>query len=135
MAARSAPTVPPPGRARRNRETCYGGVQYFFTGRYLQTQEGIENPLPTLNAIHDFSQQDKGFGYMSTFVDPWTRLSLIMGTSTSEFPDSERAQCAAQFGSHPGARSFQLQFRQLNERQDEDTQFAVLALQRSVEWL
>ena len=64
---------------------CFGGVQYFFTGRYLQTTEGIENPLPTLNAIHDFSQQEKGFAYMSTFVDPWTRLSLIAGTATTSF--------------------------------------------------
>ena len=64
---------------------CFPGVQYFVTGRYLQTTEGIENPLPTLNAIHDFSSQEKGFAYMSAFVDPTTRLSLIAGTSTSNF--------------------------------------------------
>ena len=64
---------------------CFPGVQYLFTGRYLQTTEGIENPIPSLNAIHDFSQQAKGFAYMSTFVDPVTRLSLIAGTSTSWF--------------------------------------------------
>ncbi len=51
----------------------------------MQTTEGIENPLPTLNAIHDFSQQEQGFAYMSTFVDPYTRLSLIAGTSTANF--------------------------------------------------
>ena len=69
-------------------------MQYFFTGRYLQTQEGIENPLPTLNAIHDFSQQDKGFGYMSTFIDPWTRLTMMMATSTTSFqiPNVPNAQ-------------------------------------------
>jgi hypothetical protein len=64
---------------------CFPGVQYFFTGRYLQTTEGIENPLPSLNAIHDLSQQEKGFAYMSTFVDPTTRLSLIAGTAVSRF--------------------------------------------------
>ena len=52
---------------------CFAGVQYFFTGRYLQTNEGIENPLPSYCPIHDFSQQEKGFAYMSTFVDPTTR--------------------------------------------------------------
>ena len=51
----------------------------------MQTTEGIENPLPTLNAIHDFSQQEKGFAYMSAFVDPDTRLSLITGTSNNTF--------------------------------------------------
>ena len=113
-------------------ESCYGGVQYFFTGRYLQTQEGIENPLPTLNAIHDFSQQDKGFGYMSTFVDPWTRLSLIMATSTASFqiPNVPNAQPFSGITSAFGVSSFNS--AGLNERQDEDTQLAVLALQRSV---
>ena len=113
-------------------ESCYGGVQYFFTGRYLQTQEGIENPLPTLNAIHDFSQQDKGFGYMSTFVDPWTRLSLIMATSTASFqiPNVPNAQPFSGITSAFGTTSFNS--GGLNERQDEDTQLAVLALQRSV---
>ncbi len=133
MAARSDRTARR-GRAPKQSaaSTCYGGVQYFFTGRYLQTQEGIENPLPTLNAMHDFSQQEKGFGYMSTFVDPWTRLSLIMGTSTNTYQIPERARRAALFAgltSAFGVSSFDS--TQLNERQDEDTQFGVLALQRS----
>ena len=65
--------------------TCPGGVQYFVSGRYLQNTEGIENPLPTLNAIHDFSSQEKGFAYASTFIDPYTRLTLLAGTATSNF--------------------------------------------------
>jgi outer membrane receptor protein involved in Fe transport len=115
---------------------CFPGVQYFFSGRYLQTTEGIENPLPTLNAIHDFSQQGKGFGYMSTFVDPYTRLSLIAGTSTSTFqiPNVIGAPVGT-MGNPPvtnvnGITTFNS--AQLNENQYEDTQFGVLALQRSV---
>ena len=71
---------------------CFSGVQYYFTGRYLQTTEGIENPTPMLNAIHDFSHQASGFAYMSTFVDPATRLSLIAGTSynTFQIPNTPR---------------------------------------------
>jgi hypothetical protein len=64
---------------------CFAGVQYYFTGRYLQNTVGIENPTPAYNAIHDFSQQEKGFAYMSTFVDPTTRVSLIAGTATTRF--------------------------------------------------
>src|SRR5580693_2476471 len=64
---------------------CFPGVQYYFTGRYLQTTVGIENPTPAYNAIHDFSQQEKGFAYMSAFVDPTTRVSLIAGTSNNNF--------------------------------------------------
>ena len=78
-------TAAAPGRLSRQSSACFGGVQYFVTGSYLQTTEGIENPLPTLNAIHDFSSQEKGFAYMSTFIDPYTRLTLMVGTATSNF--------------------------------------------------
>ena len=65
--------------------SCFGGVQYFFSGSYLQTNEGIENSLPFLNPIHDFSRQERGFAYLSTFLDPYTRLSLIGGTYNANF--------------------------------------------------
>jgi outer membrane receptor protein involved in Fe transport len=123
----AAPTLvskaPPPTAAN-----CSSGVQYFFTGRYLQTTEGIENPTPSLEAIHDFSQQEKGFGYMSTFIDPYTRLTLLAGTSTSTFqiPDNPGQALAPEF---PNST---FDSATLNEDQYEDTQFAMLALQRSV---
>jgi opacity protein-like surface antigen/outer membrane receptor protein involved in Fe transport len=116
--------------------SCYGGVQYYFTGNYLQTNEGIENPLPTLNAIHDFSKQERGFAYMSTFVDPATRLSLIAGTSTNAFqiPNVLNAPVGT-LGNPPvtsvnGITTFNS--ANLNENQFEQTQFGVLALQRSI---
>ncbi len=114
---------------------CFPGVQYFFTGRYLQTTEGIENPTPSLNAIHDFSRQEKGFAYLSTFVDPTTRLSLIAGTATSSFqiPDVP-GQPVGMMGNPPVTSAFGItnfNSAQLNENQTESTQFGVLALQKS----
>jgi TonB-dependent receptor-like protein len=124
----------PPGAAAKpsSAATCFGGVQYFFTGSYLQTTEGIENPLPTLNAIHDFSSQEKGFAYMSTFVDPYTRLSLIAGTATSNFqiPDVPGAPISSALVPPLSLGNFNS--AQLNENQFEQTQYGVLALQRSV---
>src|ERR1700722_11845917 len=64
---------------------CFAGVQYYFTGRYLQNTVGLENSTPAYNAIHDFTQQDRGFAYMSAFVDPTTRISLIAGTANTNF--------------------------------------------------
>ena len=114
---------------------CFPGVQYLFTGRYLQTTEGIENPTPSLNAIHDFSQQAKGFAYMSTFVDPVTRLSLIAGTSTSWFQiPNVPGQPVGLNGNPPVTSAFGItnfNSAALNENQYENTQFGVLALQRS----
>jgi hypothetical protein len=111
---------------------CFPGVQYFFSGRYLQTTEGIENPLPTLNAIHDLSNQYKGFAYMSTFVDPATRLSLIAGSATNWFqiPNVTGASLNPAMSSAFGVTNFNS--ADLNENQYENTQFGVLALQRSI---
>jgi outer membrane receptor protein involved in Fe transport len=120
------------GAAKPSSSVCFGGVQYFLTGSYLQTTEGIENPLPTLNAIHDFSSQEKGFAYASTFIDPYTRLTLMAGTSTSNFqiPNVPGAPISSTLVPPLSLGTFNS--AQLNENQYEDTQFGVLALQRSV---
>ncbi len=119
---------PAPGAA------CIGGLQYFVTGHYLQTTEGIENPLPTLNAIHDFSQQEKGFAYASDLPRPLYALKPDCGDVDSELPDSERSRCTGAAPAHCAPRIGVTGFNssKLNENQDEDTQFGVLALQRSV---
>jgi outer membrane receptor protein involved in Fe transport len=114
---------------------CFPGVQYFFSGRYLQTTEGIENTLPTLNAIHDFSSQEKGFAYMSAFIDPYTRLSLIAGTAVNNFQiPNVNGAAVGQLGNPPVTSAFgvtNFNSAQLNENQFEQTQYGVLALQRS----
>jgi opacity protein-like surface antigen/outer membrane receptor protein involved in Fe transport len=110
--------------------TCFGGVQYFFTGSYLQTNEGIENSMPFLNPIHDFSRQERGFAYLSTFLDPYTRLSLIAGTYTANFQIPNVTNAPTVLTSAFGVTTFDSS--KLNERQNEQTQYGVLALQRSV---
>jgi outer membrane receptor protein involved in Fe transport len=130
-------TAPGAAKAPSSSATdCFPGVQYLFTGRYLQTTEGIENPLPSYSAIHDFSQQERGFAYMSTFVDQVTRLSLIAGTSTNWFQiPNVPGQPVGAMGNPPVTSAFgvtNFNSAALNENQYEDTQFGVLALQRSV---
>jgi TonB dependent receptor-like, beta-barrel len=130
----TCPTITPaPGTKALPSADCFPGVQYFVTGRYLQTKEGLENSLPSYSPIHDFSQQEKGFAYLSTFVDPYTRLSLIAGTATSSFqiPNSPGQPVGLNGGvtSAFGVTTFNSAL--LNENQYEDTQYSVLALQRS----
>ena len=122
-----------PTKAPASSANCFGGVQYYFTGSYLQTNEGIENSTPFLNPVHDFSQQERGFAYMSTFIDPYTRLSLIAGTYNATF------QIPNVFNTplFPGIATPVFGFSnfdssKLNERQNEQTQYGVLALQRSI---
>jgi outer membrane receptor protein involved in Fe transport len=132
----NCPTATPaPGTHALPSADCFAGVQYYFTGRYLQTNMGIENPTPAYNAIHDFSQQEKGFAYMSTFIDPTTRLSLIAGTAYSTFQiPNVPGKPVGQAGNPPvtdafGVTSFNSAL--LNENQNELTQYGVLALQKS----
>jgi len=112
---------------------CFPGVQYYFTGRYLQTTVGIENPTSAYNAIHDFSHQERGFAYMSAFIDPTTRVSLIAGTANNNFqipnvpgaPIGQNGFVTNAFG----VTSFDS--AHLNENQWELTHFGVLSVQTS----
>jgi hypothetical protein len=91
---------------------------------------------PSVNPIHDFSQQEKGFAYVSSFIDPTTRVSLIAGTATSAFQiPNVPGQPVGQAGNPPVTSAYGItDFNSalLDETQIEDTQYAVLALQRSL---
>ncbi|MGB6282844.1 MAG: TonB-dependent receptor, partial [Xanthobacteraceae bacterium] len=126
----SANSAQPTKAPASSSATCFGGVQYFFTGSYLQTNEGIENPTPFLNPVHDFSRQERGFAYLSTFLDPYTRLSLIAGTYNANFQIPNVFNAPTVLPSAFGVTTFDSS--KLNERQNEQTQYGVLALQRSV---
>ena len=67
----------------------YGGVEgntdYYVTGRYLSTGLGLENPIATLNAIHDHSEQGKFFAYTSTLLDPTARVVTISGFGETRY--------------------------------------------------
>ena len=62
-----------------------GQIDYYFTGEYLHNAIGIENPTSSFNAIHDVSDQPRGFAYVSGIIDPNTRLTAILGASRSQF--------------------------------------------------
>jgi len=107
-----------------------GQTQYFVSGRFLQNNLGIENPTPSNEAIHDRTSQEKGFAYVSTVLDPTSRLTYIGGVSNSTF------QIPNNPGQTPnntafGVSNFDSTF--LNEHQNEFNQFNVVAYQKSAE--
>jgi outer membrane receptor protein involved in Fe transport len=67
----------------------YGGsidnTQYFFSGRGNWNNLGIENPTPSISAIHDHTDQGKFFAYVSTAINDTQRVSVISGASYSAF--------------------------------------------------
>jgi opacity protein-like surface antigen len=121
-------------RETQNYSMQYGGktgsTEYFFAGRYLQDILGIQNPTPSLNAIHDRTSQERGFAYVSTIIDPNTRLSFIGGTATSKFQIPDIPGMVPTFAAF-GLTNFNS--ANLNENQAERYQFGLVALQKSID--
>ncbi len=109
----------------------FGNTEYFFTGRGFTSSEGIQNPTPTLNAIHDRTYQGDFFSYTSTMIDDYTRVSTIFGNVSNHYqiPNNPGQPFAMGVTSAFGVSSFNS--ANLNERQAEQNNFAVLAWQKS----
>lgn len=105
-----------------------GATQYFVSGRYFGSDLGLENPTPSNSAIHDHTDQGKGFAYVSTVLDPTTRLTYIGGAAYSRFQIPNNPGQPPQFTAF-GVSDFDS--AHLNENQREFNQFNVLALQYS----
>jgi outer membrane receptor protein involved in Fe transport len=126
----------------------YGGstgkLTYYTTGSYLGNDLGIENPTRGSNAIHDHTDQVKGFGFMSYLINSTTKISLMFGSYDGWFripnnpgqspyvgwpappanPANVAALAAAGFGTFNSSS--------LNERQYENNRYGVIALQSSI---
>ena len=99
---------------------------YFVTGNYLESDIGIENPTSSRNAIHDHTNQTKGFSYVSYLLNEDARVSFMFGTTNNRFqipnnPGQDPAYTLDGGDSVDSAR--------LDARQREITRFGVLALQ------
>ncbi len=62
-----------------------GGFNYFVSGSYLQNDLGIENPTRARTAIHDRTEQFRGFAYVSQILSDTSRLSAFGGTAIGRF--------------------------------------------------
>ena len=107
----------------------YGGsegqMNYYLTGTYLQSNAGIESPTPG-SPIHDNTEQNRAFGYISYLLNDNMRLGAIIGHSLGNF----------QIPNNPGQTpQYQLQgvtsypSADLNESQRELNDYGILSLQ------
>lgn len=62
-----------------------GAFSYYLTGSYLRNSLGIENPTNSADALHDQTQQNKGFGYLSYLLSDTSRVNLLFGTTDNRF--------------------------------------------------
>jgi outer membrane receptor for ferrienterochelin and colicins len=105
-----------------------GALNYFVTGDFMRNNLGIESPYNTITPIHDETRQYHGFGYFEYILNPDNRISWILGTSHTQFQIPNTPGLTPSLGfnvdgitDYPSAN--------LNERQTEITQYAIVSLQ------
>jgi len=106
-----------------------GATDYFFTGRYFRSNLGIENTTSSYNPVHDHTAQGREFSYVSTQIDPDTRLTYIGGTFIGRYQIPNTPGVAPSFTAF-GQSDFNS--ARIDQRQNEFTNFNVVAVQRSV---
>jgi outer membrane receptor protein involved in Fe transport len=102
-----------------------GATQYFLSGRYLQSEQGLESATPTANPIHDDTSQERFFGYGSTFLDDADRLTYMTGAWVGRFqiPNVLGEQPLGDYGPDT------LSSADINENEKDRFFFALVALQ------
>ena len=104
-----------------------GAWDWYITGDFLQNPVGIENPTALFSPIHDDSNQAHGFAHISAIIDDQTRISVLAGAYGGYFQIPNNPGQAPVYTVN-GASDFDS--AALNERQRENTQFAILSLQK-----
>jgi len=102
-----------------------GQTEYFLTARYLQSDEGLENAMPTENPVHDRTSQEKLFGYTSTLLGENSRLIVMGGLFDGHFqiPDVAGQTPLGDFG------PANLSSSRINETETDQFWFGMVALQ------
>ncbi len=108
----------------------FGRLNLFASGSYLRSDMGIANPTPEKDAIHNRTEQYRGFAYLSYLLDDVSRLSLFGGTSVGRFQIPNRPGEAPQF-SLRGRTAFDS--AKLDQNQRQQTHFGALAYQYSAD--
>ena len=118
----------------------YGGSQgklnYYFSGSYMQDTLGIENTTPSSNAIHDNTDQYRGFAYLSYIIDDTSRISLIAGEAYNQYQIPNTPGQTSGLPPDPsgfGGVPTSFNSSDLNENQREQNNFEVLAYQKTID--
>jgi outer membrane receptor for ferrienterochelin and colicin len=121
----------------------YGDTQgkwdYYMNGSFNQNDLGLENPTSSANAIHDHTDQYRGFIYASRLMSDTSRLTLMGSANYSTFeipntpgqsfgvsPGPDQTPWASLIAPPPNTNS-----ADLNENQIQQNYYTVLAYQKS----
>jgi outer membrane receptor protein involved in Fe transport len=112
---------------------CAGNLSYYLSGFYFQSALGVQSPTKTPTPEHDVTNQGQGFGYLSYFLSPTTRLSFITGTAINGYqipgePDLPVAFPISGVTNYPNSAD-------TSATEFEQNYFAILALQGTLDKL
>jgi hypothetical protein len=107
-----------------------GRFNYFILGSYDQNDLGIENPTGGYRAIHDYTEQYKGFADLSYIIDDSSRLTLLLSSTYSNFQiPNNPGQTPLYNLAGASPKNYNSAF--LNENQNEQNDYAILAYQKT----
>lgn len=106
-----------------------GKLSYFFTGSFLHSDLGIENPTSSTRPLHDYTYQYKGFGDISYVIDETSRLSLILSASYGDFQIPNNPDQPVGF-TLDGVKPFNSS--SLDENQHENNYYAIISYQKTI---
>ncbi|MBS0473752.1 MAG: TonB-dependent receptor [Proteobacteria bacterium] len=105
-----------------------GKLSFFVSGSYLRNDLGISNPTPERSAIHDRTEQARGFAYLSYLLNDSSRLTAFGGTSYGSFQIPNSPGIPVQYSLN-GRTTFDS--ATLDQNQHQRSHFGVLAWQYS----
>jgi len=113
-----------------------GPSGYFIDGSYDHNGIGIENPTASASPIHDATDQFKTFAYLSHILDATSRISFMGSASYSNFqvPNTPGLPPGTSPDGNPWLPGT-FDSAGLNERQNEQNYFGILAYQKATDTL
>jgi outer membrane receptor protein involved in Fe transport len=112
-----------------------GKWDYFAVISSNHNDIGIENPTGTHHPIHDYTDQRKLFGYLAYRPDDTSRISLLANASYSDFELPNTSGLTPQFAL-AGYSGFPYDdSSKINENQNEQEYYTVLAYQKTADKL
>jgi outer membrane receptor protein involved in Fe transport len=105
------------------------GYNYYVSGDFLSTNHGIDGVTPALTQIHDQSEQLHAFAYLDKIIDGENRLTAIAGLFNGRFeiPNNPATPNFPGITFLNGVPVSTRNPAQLDERQNETSQFGVLS--------
>jgi len=107
-----------------------GRLSYYVSESYLHDGIGIENPTRTANPIHDDTDQQKLFTYLSYIIDDTSRVSLLIGANHSDF---EIPNNPGQTPAFTDRTRSTFNSAKLNENQAETNSYEILTYQKKTD--